>query len=46
MQAKHYETNAGFNCRFCFQQDNCMVNKGITKRTTYYDKSTEEGYPF
>lgn len=46
MQAKHYETNAGFNCRFCFQQDNCMVNKGITKRTTYYDRSTEDGYPF
>lgn len=46
MQAKHYETNAGFNCRFCFQQDNCMVNKGINKRTEYYDKSAEEGYPF
>lgn len=46
MQAKHYETNAGFNCRFCFQQDNCMVNKGITPRTTYYDRSKEDGYPF
>ena len=46
MQAKHYETNAGFNSRFCFMQDNCLVNKGITPRSVYYDKSAEEGYPF
>lgn len=46
MQGKHYEAKAGFNCRFCFQQDNCLVNKGITPRTTYYDRSTEDGYPF
>jgi hypothetical protein len=46
MEGKHYEAKAGFNCRFCFQQDNCMVNSGITKRTTYFDRSTEDGYPF
>lgn len=46
MQAKHYETNAGFNCRFCFMQENCLVNKGMTARAVYYDKSAEEGYPF
>ena len=46
MKAKHYETKAGFNCRFCFQQNNCMVNAGINPRTTYYDHSTEEGLPF
>jgi hypothetical protein len=46
MQGKHYEAKAGFGCKFCFQQDNCMVNSGITKRTTYYDRSTEDGYPF
>lgn len=46
MQGKHYEAKAGFNCRFCFQQDNCLVNKGITPRSVYYDKSEEDGYPF
>jgi hypothetical protein len=46
MQAKHYETRAGFNCKFCFMQDNCLVNAGITPRSTYYDRSTDDGYPF
>jgi len=46
IEGKHYEAKASFNCKFCFQQDNCMVNSGITKRTTYYDRSTEDGYPF
>ncbi len=46
IEGKHYEAKAGFNCKFCFQQDNCMVNSGITKRTTYYDRSAEDGYPF
>lgn len=46
IEGKHYETQAGFNCRFCFQQENCLVNKGINKRTAYYDRSTEDGYPF
>lgn len=43
---KHYEAKAGFNCRFCFQQENCLVNKGVNKRTAYYDRSAEDGYPF
>jgi RecB family exonuclease len=46
MQALHYETKAGFNCKFCFMQDNCLVNAGVTPRSTYYDKSTEQGYPY
>jgi len=46
IEGKHYEAKAGFNCRFCFQAENCLVNKGINKRTLYYDKSEEEGYPF
>lgn len=46
MQGKYYEARAGFNCRFCFQQDNCLVNKGITKRSVYFDRSEEDGYPF
>lgn len=46
MQAKHYETKAGFNCKFCFMQDNCLVNSGVNPRTTYYDRSAKDGYPF
>ena len=46
MEAKIYKTQAGFNCRFCFQSENCLVNKGITKRSVYYDRSAEDGYPF
>ncbi|HEY6021281.1 MAG TPA: PD-(D/E)XK nuclease family protein [Candidatus Paceibacterota bacterium] len=46
IEGKHYEAKAGFNCRFCFQQENCLVNKGMTPRAVYYDKSEEEGYPF
>lgn len=46
MEQKLYQANAGFGCRFCFNQDNCMVNKGITPRTQYYDRSSEDGYPF
>lgn len=46
MQKKIYKTNHGFNCNFCFQQDNCLVNAGPTARATYYDRSTEDGYAF
>ena len=46
MEGKHYEAKAGFNCRFCFQAPNCLVNKGMTKRAVYYDRSEEDGYPF
>lgn len=46
MKAKHYEAKAGFDCGFCFNQDNCLVNAGNTRRAIYYDKSEEDGYPF
>lgn len=46
MEAKVYKTNAGFGCRFCYQQENCMVNKGINQRVEYYDRSGEDGLPF
>lgn len=46
MNAKKYQTNAGFGCRFCFQSANCLVNSGPTKRALHYDKSAEDGYPF
>jgi hypothetical protein len=46
INGKHYEAKAGFGCRFCFQSENCMVNSGINRRTEYYDKSAEHGYPF
>lgn len=46
MKEKIYKANAGFNCRFCFQAENCLVNKGMTQRAVYYDKSADDGYPF
>jgi hypothetical protein len=46
IEGKHYEAKAGFMCKFCFQSENCLANKGINSRTSYYDKSEEEGYPF
>lgn len=46
MQAKKYPAYAGFDCGFCFNQDNCLVNAGMTKRAIYYDKSEEDGLPF
>ena len=45
MQAKQYQTNAGFNCRFCFNQENCLVNAGVTPRSKYYDRSADDGLP-
>lgn len=46
MKGKHYEANAGFGCKFCLQQDNCLVNAGMTKRALYYDRSRDDGYPY
>jgi len=46
MQGKHYEAKAGFDCRFCFMQENCLVNKGMTERAMYYDRSADDGFPF
>jgi hypothetical protein len=46
MKAKVYKAEAGFNCRFCFQAENCLANKGMTKRAMYYDRSADDGFPF
>lgn len=46
MQALKYQAKNGFNCRFCFHQENCKANAGLTSRTIYYDKSDEDGIPF
>jgi RecB family exonuclease len=46
MQQKLYPAKAGFDCGFCFNQDNCLVNAGMTKRATYYDRSEGDGVPF
>jgi RecB family exonuclease len=46
MQRKLYSTEAGYNCRFCFNQDNCLLEAGKTARAKYYDKASEDGFPF
>lgn len=47
MQAKLYQTNyAKYNCNMCFQQDNCIMKAGPTRRAKYYDKAAEDGFPF
>lgn len=46
MKAKVYKANAGFDCRFCFQAENCLANKGMTTRAMYYDRSADDGLPF
>jgi putative RecB family exonuclease len=46
IEGKHYEAKASFNCKFCFQQDNCLVQQGMTQRAVYYDRSEDDGFPF
>lgn len=46
MKAKLYQTNAGFNCKFCFNQDNCLLEAGPTARAKHYDRAHEDGMPF
>lgn len=46
MQKKIYAARAGFGCKFCYHQDNCLANKGETPRSRYYDRSAEDGYPY
>lgn len=46
MERKLYKTNAGYNCRFCFNQENCKLEAGPTPRAKYYDRAEEDGYPF
>jgi putative RecB family exonuclease len=46
MERKLYQTNAGYNCRFCFNQENCKLEAGPTDRAKFYDRAEEDGYPF
>lgn len=47
MKAGQYRTNYNkYNCGMCFQQDNCILKSGPTKRAKYYDKAAEDGVPF
>jgi len=46
MSKKIYKTNAGYNCRFCFNQDNCMLEAGPTARAKFYDRADQDGYPY
>ena len=46
MKAKLYSAKQGYNCRFCFHQENCLVGGGTTDRTVYYDRSAEDGFPY
>ena len=46
MRNSEYTAKAGFDCGFCFNQDNCLVNAGMTQRAIYYDRSEEDGIPY
>lgn len=47
MKAKLYPTkHSKFKCRFCFHQDNCLLNAGPTERAKYYDRAHEDGLPY
>ena len=46
MEKKLYQTKHGYNCRFCFNQENCLLEAGPTKRARYYDRSEEDGFPY
>lgn len=46
MRDKIYKTNAGYGCRFCFQEPNCLLQAGPTARAKHYDRAHDDGYPF
>lgn len=46
MTAKLYRTNHGFNCKFCYHQDNCLLQAGFTERSKFYDKADTDGLPY
>ena len=46
MKARMYSTNQGYNCKMCFHQENCLVGGGTTDRSVYYDRSSEDGFPY
>ncbi len=35
-----------FGCKWCFHQDNCIPQAGLTDRALYYDKAEKEEPPF
>lgn len=42
-----YQSKHGYDCRFCFHQDNCLDNMTLaTKRALYFDRSAVDGFPF
>jgi hypothetical protein len=47
MLARMYGANQGFDCRFCFHQDNCLANQTLaTRRALYYDRSSRDEPPY
>lgn len=47
MMGKLYQTKSDyFKCKFCFHQDNCLLNAGPTDRAKYYDKGHIDGLPY
>lgn len=47
MKAGKFQTKyTKYNCNMCFQQDNCTLKSGPTKRARYYDRADEDGFPF
>lgn len=46
MKEKIYKTNQGYQCKMCFQKDNCLQGGGVTNRSLYYDRSKHDGVPF
>lgn len=41
-----WPTEAGYNCKFCTQSPNCLVEAGPTDRAVYYDRAHEDGVPY
>ncbi len=47
MRAKLYKTtHTEAVCGFCFQRDNCLLRSEDKGRAEYYDRSSEDGFPF
>jgi hypothetical protein len=46
MKSMQIQAEKGFGCRFCFNQDNCMAQSGVTSRTLYYDRSKYDQPPY
>lgn len=41
-----WPTEAGYNCKFCTQSPNCLLEAGPTDRARYYDRAHEDGVPY